>query len=156
MQDRCLGLYYRLSVLTCGEWIAAHATSLLLIAFWAGSKLYGEATMKSSLFILMLFLFSSCCSKGNEPKPDFGTPNDITRFSGSSGYTSITYTYYCHNGQYIAIDYVSDNHCSKYRRTSVFRTSGICSGIAKHNHTQARIDSILLEIESNSKGILNP
>lgn len=83
--------------------------------------------MKTALTVIATCLtVAGCCSPGGEPGPPYGTPDDITRYSGSNGYKSIDYTYYCLGGEYVSVDYVRADGCSDYTEQSIFRTGGIC------------------------------
>lgn len=85
--------------------------------------------MKTAIVILTLaaiLIVTSCCNPGSEPGPPYGKPDDVTRYSGSNGYESIDYTYYCLGGEYVSVTYVRIDECAEYVLDSTFRTSGIC------------------------------
>ena len=77
------------------------------------------------LIIIPIFLLGGCCNKDDEPNPPFGTPDDISHYSNNA-YKSVTYTYYCYNGEYRSISYVKADCHSSYRKGSDFRSDGIC------------------------------
>ena len=85
--------------------------------------------MKKLIFVFLIAALFSCdnsftCDEP-DPKPPYGTPDDYSVYNGSDGYRSITYTYFCRNGQYIAVTYTRDDACSTFLRDD-FTTSGIC------------------------------
>jgi hypothetical protein len=85
--------------------------------------------MKKLIFLALILLCTSCESSFlcNEPDPKapYGTPDDTSFFDGPDGYRSITYTYYCRSGQYVAVTYTRADACTKYEK-SEFVSSGIC------------------------------
>jgi len=85
--------------------------------------------MKKLIFVLLTVVCLSCDSafmcNEPDPKPPYGTPDDMSVYNGSDGYRSITYTYFCRNGQYVAVTYTRDDACSTFLRDD-FTTSGIC------------------------------
>lgn len=85
--------------------------------------------MKKLIFLLLAVICFSCESPFmcNEPDPKapYSSPDDVSIYNGTDGYKSITYTYYCRSGQYVAITYTRDDACTPYER-SEFITSGIC------------------------------
>lgn len=67
--------------------------------------------MKKLLFtILTIFVLSSCQSECNFPPAPYGTANNVTEYV-STGYNTITYTYYCYNGRYTAVTYTNTEGC---------------------------------------------
>ena len=77
------------------------------------------------LIIIPIFILGGCCNKDSEPSPPYGTPDDISHYSNNA-YKSVTYTYYCHNGEYISVSYVKEDCYSSYNKGSDFRSNGIC------------------------------
>jgi hypothetical protein len=68
--------------------------------------------MKKILFtILTIFVLSSCQKECDFPPAPYGQANDVTQYS-STGYNTITYTYYCYNGRYTAVTYTNTESCS--------------------------------------------
>jgi hypothetical protein len=86
--------------------------------------------MNKVYLIAMLIAISlnmiGCCEAGSEPGAPYGNADDVSRYSGSEGYASITYTYYCRNGQYVSVTYIRKDDCSDYEKESEFTSSGIC------------------------------
>lgn len=90
--------------------------------------------MKKLLVGLSVLLLASCnspsntdCNPGSTPGPPHGTPDDQSTYSGSDGYRSVSYTYYCHNGQYISYTYIRTDGCSNYELDSTYESDGICN-----------------------------
>jgi len=85
--------------------------------------------MKKLIPLLLLVFCLSCESSFmcNEPDPKapYGTPDDVSYYDGADGYRAITYTYYCKNGQYIAVTYSRLDACTKYEK-SEYVSSGLC------------------------------
>lgn len=80
------------------------------------------------LLLPLCLLFASCgilCDPGSEPSRS--GYDDMSRYSGSDGYESITYTYYCQGGKYKSYTYIRKDSCSKYELDSTYESSGICS-----------------------------
>ncbi len=83
--------------------------------------------MKNLLILLTFFMFSCSvldCDKPT-PKPPHGTPDDQYEYVSNDGYKSVTYTYYCHGGQYKSYTYTRMDLCSNWDE-DVFTSSGIC------------------------------
>jgi hypothetical protein len=76
--------------------------------------------MKKLMFILFVsgLLFLTSCEKlcPDVPSPK-GTPDDISWYSGTGGYESVTYTYYCWNGKYRAITWTRTEKCGSWEKT---------------------------------------
>jgi hypothetical protein len=67
--------------------------------------------MKKILFtILTIFVLSSCQKECDFPPAPYGQANDVTQYS-STGYNTITYTYYCYNCRYTAVTYTNTESC---------------------------------------------
>jgi hypothetical protein len=79
---------------------------------------------------------SACCDRGSPPGPPHGTPDDTSRFS-SGEYESVNYTYYCYNGRYVSIDYVSTEPCDDWHEGSRYTSDGICGGTRGARHAEA-------------------
>ena len=82
------------------------------------------------VFVILFVAFCFSCDTAfmcNEPdpKPPYGTPDDVSTYDGTDGYRDITYTYYCYNGKYVAVSYTRDDACSPYQK-SEYVSSGIC------------------------------
>ena len=126
----------------------------------------------ASLIMSLSFITIGCCNPGYEPNPPYGKPDDTSRYSGSDGYKSIDFTYYCHNGQYVSVTYVRKDACSDYKKDSEFTSSGICDSpgfdvesLDNLNATQKllflqsqgfKIDTLLLNSVNYNQQIMNP
>lgn len=73
--------------------------------------------MKKLITILLIAgMFVACeklCPEYPEPK---GVPDDITEYN-SSGYESITYIYYCRDGQYQSITWTRTERCGTWSKS---------------------------------------
>ena len=74
--------------------------------------------MKKLLLIIGLTLLLSSCAtiedfpemqKNQKHQAPYGTPDD-TQVYNSSKYSTITYIYYCYQGQYVAVTYTCDDY----------------------------------------------
>jgi hypothetical protein len=67
--------------------------------------------MKKTIIILIAILTLAACKKEcNFPPAPYGTADNVSEYS-STGYNSITYTYYCYNGRYTAVTYTNTESC---------------------------------------------
>jgi hypothetical protein len=67
--------------------------------------------MKNLLITIMaIFILSSCEKECNSPPAPYGTADNVSEYS-STGYNTITYTYYCYNGRYTAVTYTNTEGC---------------------------------------------
>jgi len=80
-----------------------------------------------SIILVTIITFSGCCNGGSEPEPPNGSPDETSRYTGSDGYQSIDYTYYCLGGQYVSYTYIKEDKCASYELDSKYTSSGICS-----------------------------
>ena len=73
-----------------------------------------------NLVIILLFSFFLGCEGGllcpDVPGPK-GTPDDTSTYNGSGGYQSVTYTYYCLNGQYQSITWTRVASCAAWEKS---------------------------------------
>lgn len=80
--------------------------------------------MKRLILILsMTSLLFACKKECNEPAAPYGRADDVTRYN-SSGYNSVTYTYYCRNFKYVSVTYTNTEGC-KWEK-SEYTSTGIC------------------------------
>ncbi len=83
-----------------------------------------------------ILLFSMCytgsdfvdCDRGATPTAPYGTPDDTYTYT-SGTYESLSFVYYCYNGQYIDVTYISEDACSDWYKDSEFVTDGICKSL---------------------------
>ena len=68
--------------------------------------------MKKAIIIILvaIAMLPSCKKECNFPPAPYGTPNDVTEYV-STGYNTITYTYYCYNGRYTSVTYTNTESC---------------------------------------------
>jgi hypothetical protein len=69
--------------------------------------------MKKTIILLAAiaaFTLTSCEKECNFPPAPYGTADNVSEYS-STGYNSITYTYYCYNGKYTAVTYTNTESC---------------------------------------------
>jgi hypothetical protein len=75
-------------------------------------KLNRLKIMKKTIILLALVasILASCNKECNFPPAPYGTPDDVSEYT-STGYNTITYTYYCYNGRYTAVTYTNTESC---------------------------------------------
>jgi hypothetical protein len=69
--------------------------------------------MKKTIILLAAiaaFALTSCEKECKFPPAPYGTADNVSEYS-STGYNSITYTYYCYNGRYTAVTYTNTESC---------------------------------------------
>lgn len=67
----------------------------------------------------------------NGPDYPHGKPDDISRFEGHYGPTSVTFTYYCYGGKYLVYIYEFSSFSiiygvNKWILTNTYSSNGIC------------------------------
>lgn len=72
------------------------------------------ALLLSSLSCGNCGLFGSGTAKA--PGPPYGDPDDRSIYA-SGDYESVTYTYYCYDGQYRSVTFTRTDACSDYERS---------------------------------------
>lgn len=80
----------------------------------------------SALLLISCSTTGEDCNPGSKPGAPHGTPDDVSNYEGSDGYRSVTYTYNCHNGQYVSYTYVRSDACSDWQQDSKYTSDGIC------------------------------
>jgi hypothetical protein len=68
--------------------------------------------MKKAIIIILvaIAMLPSCKKECNFPPAPYGTADDVTEYV-STGYNTITYTYYCYNGRYTSVTYTNTESC---------------------------------------------
>jgi hypothetical protein len=60
--------------------------------------------------LVAIIMLPSCKKECNFPPAPYGTADNVSEYS-STGYNSITYTYYCYSGRYTAVTYTNTEGC---------------------------------------------
>lgn len=68
--------------------------------------------MKKTIIIILvaIIMLPSCKKECKFPPAPYGTADNVSEYS-STGYNSITYTYYCYSGRYTAVTYTNTEGC---------------------------------------------
>jgi hypothetical protein len=68
--------------------------------------------MKKTIITILvaIIMLPSCKKECNFPPAPYGTADNVSEYS-STGYNSITYTYYCYSGRYTAVTYTNTEGC---------------------------------------------
>ena len=68
--------------------------------------------MKKTIIIILvaIIMLPSCKKECNFPPAPYGTADNVSEYS-STGYNSITYTYYSYSGRYTAVTYTNTEGC---------------------------------------------
>lgn len=84
--------------------------------------------MIRTLAVLLAALFvGACCEAGDEPAAPYPEPDDTIRSSGSEGYATVTYVWFCRNEQFVSVTYVRNDECSDYEKEAEFTSEGQCT-----------------------------
>lgn len=77
--------------------------------------------------LLCAAFVGACCEAGDEPPPPYANPDDTIRSSGSDGYATVSFVWYCLNEQFVNVTYVRDDDCSDYEKEAEFTAEGMCT-----------------------------
>lgn len=88
--------------------------------------------LKRILMVLAMVITLTACEsmfEVNWPDPPYPNPNDTSYYEEKeNNYYSVTYIYYCYNGEYKAITYTCTSGCQSKIGwdKSVYTSTGIC------------------------------